>query len=456
MKQLTRSFAILMIGIMLLAACTPASTGSTTPTQTPGRGLETVEPTTAIPTPQDAPLLPPAAALAAQQALAAELGVNIADVTIAQIEQTEFSDSCLGLGGPAESCLMAITPGFIVVLVHAEKGYTYHTDLEGSVLRLKGEVDVQSTGGQEQVVAAVAEALAAYAGVDIAKIQLLKFDQQEFSDSCLGYGRADEICAQVITPGYEISMLVGNVTYTVHTTLTGTAARLKDGTELLVPRSDSASGVVFTFQTGGQKCNELQATLTSVQTGPCGGPYESAKWPLTQRIQELEVMLQAYTPVNFESPLGSITLNGQGGRTPTEAEKATLLVWANQLVKELASGKANTSTGRAILFHRSGGLMGLCEDVYIYETGFAWNMSCAKDSPEITGVVRLNKSQLETLQAWQQNLSSFEAELKDNATADGMSTRLEFTGSGSTQASVTEQLAMSNLAIALFHTAAQY
>lgn len=456
MKTLTRIFSALLLGAMLLAACAPSTTGSNTPTQSPAHGLETVEPTAAVPTPQDAPLLPPAAALAAQKALADELGVGVEVVTIAQVEQTEFSDSCLGLGGPAESCLQAITPGFVIVLVHGGKGYTYHADLEGSVLRLKGASDLQSTGGQEQVVQAVAEALAQYAKVDLDQIKLLSFDQQEWSDSCLGLGRPDEICAQVITPGYEIAMLVGNVTYKVHTNLTGSAARLEDGTDLLVPKSSTATGVVFSFQTGGQLCRELQATLTSVQTGPCGGPFEAAKWPATQRVQELEVMLQSYTQSDFDSPAGTISLQGEGGRAPSENEQKSLLTWANQLMHEISAGKANTTTGRAIIYHRSGGLMGLCEDVFIYETGFAWNMSCAQNSPEITGVVRLNDRQLQTLQEWQAQFDTFEFEQKDNATADGMTSRIEFTGNGSTKAALTDQLAMGNLAVALFHTAAQY
>lgn len=453
MLRLPRLFTPLLIGVALLAACTGTPPAVVTPQETsmPAVPTEIV----VAPTPMDAPLLPPQAALAAQNALADTLGVDVEEILIAKIEQVEWTDSCLGLGGPAESCLQVITPGFRVVLVHGDTGYTFHTNSDGSVIRQGDEVPVQSTGGQEQVVQAVAEALASKLGVPVASLTLQKFEQQEWSDSCLGFGRPDESCAQVITPGYEIEFLVDGKVYAIHTNLTGTSARMDDGSNLLAPRSGSLTGIVFRYQTGGQLCREIQASLASVQTGPCGGPFESAGWPAPQRAQELEVMLQAYSSFNVESPAGSVTVEGQGGRLPTETEQRALVTWGSNLMKEIASGKPNTGAGQVLRYHRSGGIAGLCEDVIVFETGFAWNMSCKNDSPEITAVVRLNATQFETLNDWQAELASFEDEQADGAKADGMTTRLVFTGSGDTKANDRDKEDMTTMAVVLFRTAGQ-
>ena len=51
--------------------------------------------------------LPPAAAVNAREVLAAQLNIGIEYVTILSQEQKTWSDSCLGLGGAAESCLLA-------------------------------------------------------------------------------------------------------------------------------------------------------------------------------------------------------------------------------------------------------------------------------------------------------------------------------------------------------------
>lgn len=452
--KFTRLIAPLVLGAALLAACTG---GAPAVVETPQGTAIPVIPTDIVvaPTPFDAPLLPPAAALAAQKALAGQLGVGVDEIIIAKIEQVEWSDSCLGLGGPAESCLQVITPGFRVILAHNGTGYTFHTNADGSVLRQGEEVPVQSTGGQEQVVQAVAEALAAKIGVTVNDLKLQKFEQQEWSDSCLGFGRPDEMCAQVITPGYAVEFMANGKVYEVHTNLTGTAARLQDGSDLLIPQAGVLTGVVFTFQTGGRLCREIQASLTSIQTGPCGGPFESASWPVPQRAQELEVLLQAYSGFQFESPAGSVTVDGQGGRAPTETEKQALVQWGSNLNKEITAGKPDTDGGQVYRYHRSGGLAGLCEDVIVFETGFAWNISCKKDSPQIAAVVRLNAEQFETINKWQRDLKSFEFKQDDKATADGMTTRLVFNGDGQTQATRGDMDEMIMMAAVLFRTAGQ-
>ena len=78
---------------------------------------------------------PAAAGVAARQHLATRLGVDANDIAAEETEPRDWSDSCLGLGGPAESCLAAITPGFSMVLVHDGTEYQYRTNLDGTVVR---------------------------------------------------------------------------------------------------------------------------------------------------------------------------------------------------------------------------------------------------------------------------------------------------------------------------------
>ena len=73
---------------------------------------------------------------AAQEFLVAELGVELGDVQVVSAEPAEFSDSCLGYGGPDESCLQAITPGWLVILDVNGQTYEAHTDETGTQVRL--------------------------------------------------------------------------------------------------------------------------------------------------------------------------------------------------------------------------------------------------------------------------------------------------------------------------------
>jgi hypothetical protein len=56
--------------------------------------------------------LPAEPVLQAQSWLADQLGVTLADVSIVSSEHMEWPDSCLGLGGAAESCAAVVTPGW--------------------------------------------------------------------------------------------------------------------------------------------------------------------------------------------------------------------------------------------------------------------------------------------------------------------------------------------------------
>ena len=83
--------------------------------------------------------LPPVAVVRARETLAAELGLDIAEVAINVYERAEWTDSCLGLGGPAESCLAAPHPGWLVMLAVNDQFYEVRTDELGNIVRIKEE-----------------------------------------------------------------------------------------------------------------------------------------------------------------------------------------------------------------------------------------------------------------------------------------------------------------------------
>lgn len=81
--------------------------------------------------------LPPAAAVKAQEALSAELNVSIDKIVIVSQEQVTWLDSCLGLGGIAESCLRTDVPGWLVELSVDDQSYKARTDALGEQVRFE-------------------------------------------------------------------------------------------------------------------------------------------------------------------------------------------------------------------------------------------------------------------------------------------------------------------------------
>lgn len=79
--------------------------------------------------------LPKSVADAVLQAASQQSGLP-SQLRIIQSEQRTWSDSCLGLGGPAESCLRVLVPGWLVTVEGGQQRLVYHTNASGSMLRL--------------------------------------------------------------------------------------------------------------------------------------------------------------------------------------------------------------------------------------------------------------------------------------------------------------------------------
>ena len=77
----------------------------------------------------------PTAALQARSFLAEQLNISEDKIDIIGIEKVEWTDSCFGLGGPAESCLAAITPGWQVFLDIDGQVYEVRLNEEATLVR---------------------------------------------------------------------------------------------------------------------------------------------------------------------------------------------------------------------------------------------------------------------------------------------------------------------------------
>jgi len=76
-------------------------------------------------------------------------------------------------------------------------------------------------------VAAAIEALSQSLGSDPTSIQVTGFEPVEWPDACLGLPEAGELCAQAVTPGWQIRLTAGTRTYEARTDLLGQKVRLK-------------------------------------------------------------------------------------------------------------------------------------------------------------------------------------------------------------------------------------
>ncbi len=126
-----KNLVYLLVGLCLgLSACGSLKGATATPLP------PTMEPTT---TPEIFQPLPndQRAFEAVREVLAKQLNVDPLTISLVDIQQVEWPDSCLGLAGPDEMCAQMITPGFLIHVKAGERVYEFHTDLTAQNIREK-------------------------------------------------------------------------------------------------------------------------------------------------------------------------------------------------------------------------------------------------------------------------------------------------------------------------------
>jgi hypothetical protein len=134
MKKITLNIIIVILviigGVYLLQSNKTPDTNTSETSQVPVTSGENPEPGNSI---HDLSVEP--AAAEARKDLAVKLSVAEKSIVILSITEKTWTDGCLGLGRPEESCLQALVPGFRVEMLAQGKTYFYRTDKTGATIR---------------------------------------------------------------------------------------------------------------------------------------------------------------------------------------------------------------------------------------------------------------------------------------------------------------------------------
>src|SRR5512139_1392352 len=127
-----RALFVVTLFILIVAACAPQATA------TEPQSIIVQRPTpvraTATPTRVQVDLTP--AQRAALTSLSGKLGVPVAKIKLVSTEAVTWPDGCLGIVRVGEMCTQAQVPGFKIVLEANQHTYEFHTDVDGSNVRL--------------------------------------------------------------------------------------------------------------------------------------------------------------------------------------------------------------------------------------------------------------------------------------------------------------------------------
>lgn len=146
---------------------------------------------------------------------------------IVSYSSERWSDSCLGLGKPNESCAkVLIENGWRVVMSDSRQTWTYRTDGIGRIVRLETQGNSNSSNLPDSVADAVLRAASDQLGVPRSQLKIVKAQQQNWPDRCLGLPSPVELCASALTPGWQVVVESKQQRLVYHSDRTGSQIRL--------------------------------------------------------------------------------------------------------------------------------------------------------------------------------------------------------------------------------------
>lgn len=276
---------------------------------------------------------------------------------------------------------------------------------------------------------------------DFTASEIVVMTAEQWSDSCLGAGRINELCAQMMTPGYRITLAVNGAEYRYHTNEDGSDFRL-------VEAPPPAIGERILTWTGNDEtgCQTIEAGTEGVAYAPCFSTFLGVPYSMDTRQPDLIAFAAQYQSFTAETPAGAVEFVGSGDQVATPAEQRMIAEWARLVSSEAQGGRSGASWGLAFAWHREGGIAGFCDDVTVYRTGEAYLASCKSDQLQDLGRARLDADQLAMLYEWVDTLQPFEVGQTDPAKADAMTIRMVFSGGGSKTATAADQQAITAFA----------
>lgn len=411
--------ATLTAAVLITAACASLPPVFQTPATPPPAGA---------PLPTPTPWLP---FQAVQLAAAGQLGVAPAVVTLVSSEPAEWRDGCLGLARPGEMCTQVIIPGYKIVVAVAGQQYEFHTNESGSQVRA---AHLPAAGAATDPAQRVRAALAQQLGLASEAISVVSVEPIEWPDACLGAPQPDEVCAQVVTPGYRIVLEAQGIRYEYHVDETGQIAR-----EIAV--ATGLPAVIEWRRVTTNSCAVARITADTVASGPCDGELKTVKLATkTNRPAQLAEMRQLYHSFAADTPAGEVALAGEGSLYPTPAEQRMVAEWTTQVIQE-ASGEEGLALW-GLGWRREGGIAGFCDDLAIDTSGYARLSSCKDAQPANLGSRRLTADELAQFYGWLDAFAPFEFTQTDPAQADALTIRYVFAGRGSGQPSDADKQAV--------------
>ncbi|MDY6902014.1 MAG: hypothetical protein SWZ49_28670 [Cyanobacteriota bacterium] len=146
-------------------------------------------------------------------------------VRVTKAQQITFTDSCLNLGGPAESCLRGNQRGWRVTVKGARQTLVYHTSIDGSQVRLNA--DASKLRLPRKVRSAVLREARSISGLSNRRLRIVSFKPANWGYGCEDFS-FNNPCDRTAVSGWEVTVSGNSQNWVFLSNGTGSQVKLSN------------------------------------------------------------------------------------------------------------------------------------------------------------------------------------------------------------------------------------
>lgn len=271
-----------------------------------------------------------------RRTIAREFGVPAASLRVVSATEETWRDGCLGLGGAAELCTMALVPGWRVTVTNGTQTWVYRTNATGQVMRQERQTG--ANGLPQPVRDRVLAVASQEAGIPRDRLQVVQAEEKTW-DGCLGIETGTAMCPQIAILGWRVVVSGNGKSWVYHSNGDGSQVRLNhfasaslEGVRFLsdltaplhdqvVFRSIASGGIAgYTYETVLLKSGQVIRSL--LRADQSSFPPHTHQISQAQ-VQEFQKLLQrfrafdrlSYVPSQPTADTLTITLSSQTSTT---------------------------------------------------------------------------------------------------------------------------------------------
>lgn len=257
--------------------------------------------------------LPTSVANRVRRTIARQMRVPARDLSIVQASPQTWTDSCLGLGRPEESCMVTTIRGWRVIVTNGQQTWTYRTDATGRSLRAESQTDVTSL--PQTISDRVLQIASTKTRIPVSQLKITEVQERTW-DGCLGIYSSQSACTEIAISGWQVIVSSEKQSWVYHTNNNGSDVWLNEAVsgaphihfmtsaeqppalpQQIMFRSIASGGIAgATYQTVLYQDGRVVRSL--LNPGQTSFPPQMHRIPLKQ-VEQFQAILQQQTFENF-------------------------------------------------------------------------------------------------------------------------------------------------------------